>query len=806
MSEEDIRRLSFSFLIKSGSLLLLWTLSSWFIANATQKSHTQELIQNETIGLEQLVSNTAQSIDLGLDYLHGIPALVAKDELLVQSMSRFGGTTPSANSFEKRKGTWSNDSSLKKIDNYLSQVRNSLGADVVWITNAAGDCIASSNADKPESFIGTNYADREYFQIAQKGKQGRQYAMGRKTNIPGLFFSAPITEHGRFIGVAVAKIDLPRLHHWVNQADAFISDEHGVIILARDPALEMRALPDADIARVPEAERLARYKRIDFSTLAITPWDKERFPALLHFDQEKQPLLISGKPITDEALEIRTFKRLPAVADFGRERLKWFLLIGTPGALVLLIVVGMMFFVRVREHSELRKARSASLLRAAIESTVDGILVVDNERRVTAYNHRFVDIWHIPPELVASGRDEEVLDCAANQASDKQDFLGKVLHLFNHPELTSFDTLRLKDGTDIERYSAPQRLGDKIVGRVWSFRDVTKRKQAEQALLDSRNELEIKVHKRTADLQSANFALLSEKKRQEELIAQLAEAHNQLLQSEKMASIGQLAAGVAHEINNPVGYVNSNLATLQEYVADLLKILRFYEQGEKDMPETARLELAELKKKIDVAFMREDIEKLIAESVGGLQRVKRIVADLKDFSHVGESSKLWANIEHGMDSTLNVVWNELKYKAEVVKEYAGVPEIECIPTQINQVFMNLLMNASQAIKDRGRITIRSGLEGTNVWMEVEDTGVGIEPQNLNRVFDPFFTTKPVGKGTGLGLSLSYGIVQKHGGRIEVRSEVGKGTVFRVVLPIQNVIAKPNDPLTGAIVEANPNAI
>jgi signal transduction histidine kinase len=173
------------------------------------------------------------------------------------------------------------------------------------------------------------------------------------------------------------------------------------------------------------------------------------------------------------------------------------------------------------------------------------------------------------------------------------------------------------------------------------------------------------------------------------------------------------------------------------------------------------------------------------------------VLDLKDFSHVGESTKLWANIEQGMDSTLNVVWNELKYKTEVIKEYAGIPEIECIPTQINQVFMNLLMNAAQAIKERGRITIRTGQEGENVWVEVEDTGSGIDPKNLSRIFDPFFTTKPVGQGTGLGLSLSYNIVQKHGGRLEVRSEVGKGTAFKVVLPLQNGDNKANSPLDGA---------
>lgn len=305
-------------------------------------------------------------------------------------------------------------------------------------------------------------------------------------------------------------------------------------------------------------------------------------------------------------------------------------------------------------------------------------------------------------------------------------------------------------------------------------------------LRKSRDELENKVLERTADLQTANAALLVEKAHHEELIRKLAQAHSQLLQSEKMASIGQLAAGVAHEINNPIGFVNSNLGTLKLYVENLLMALSAYEKNEGEMTAETRAVLAALKQQIDLGYLREDVANLLSESMDGLQRVKRIVQDLKDFSHVDEAEKQSANLEQGLDSTLNVVWNELKYKAEVVKEYGGIPNIMCMPAQLNQVFMNLLMNAGQAIEDHGRITIRTGREGGNVWVEVEDTGKGIKPEHLERIFDPFFTTKPVGSGTGLGLSLSYGIVQKHGGHIEVKSEPGKGTVFRVVLP-QHVV-------------------
>lgn len=276
---------------------------------------------------------------------------------------------------------------------------------------------------------------------------------------------------------------------------------------------------------------------------------------------------------------------------------------------------------------------------------------------------------------------------------------------------------------------------------------------------------------------------------------QLEKTRTHLMQSEKMASIGQLAAGVAHEINNPIGYVYSNLGALERYVQDAFMMIEQYEQAEGAIADEAvRAQLKAAREKLDIVFLKEDLRALMNESRDGITRVKKIVQNLQDFSHVDASDEWYfADLHKGLDSTLNIVNNEIKYKANVIREYGDIPEVECLLSQLNQVFMNLLVNAAQAIEGRGTITIRTGSQGDEVWVEIADTGTSIAPENIKKIFDPFFTTKPIGKGTGLGLSLSYGIIQKHHGRIEVQSEPGKGTTFSMWLPIR----QPQDEQTAA---------
>ncbi|MDD2759943.1 MAG: response regulator [Methylomonas sp.] len=303
------------------------------------------------------------------------------------------------------------------------------------------------------------------------------------------------------------------------------------------------------------------------------------------------------------------------------------------------------------------------------------------------------------------------------------------------------------------------------------------------SILLARVRIQLELQRSRVWLEDQNAFLEAELERRQQENQQV---QLQLLQSEKLAAIGQLAAGVAHEINNPVGFVNSNLNTLKTYIGDLLGVLDTYQKlaGDPKQVEQARQEIQKLRQQKDIDFLCKDIPDLIDESLDGLSRVRNIVASLKDFSHVGDNKWEMADIHQGLDSTLNIIWNELKYHCTVTKDYGDLPPVYCQISQLNQVFMNLLINAAQAIKGKGEISIRTWQTGREVNIEISDTGEGVAPEHLNRLFEPFFTTKPVGKGTGLGLPISQNIAKAHGGRIEVASIVGQGTTFRVVLPIE----------------------
>ncbi|MBI5107366.1 MAG: PAS domain S-box protein, partial [Rhodocyclales bacterium] len=424
-------------------------------------------------------------------------------------------------------------------------------------------------------------------------------------------------------------------------------------------------------------------------------------------------------------------------------------------------VIGLVLDITERRQAEAARLTEAALrVTAAVFEAREGMVVTDAERIVLRVNRAFTESTGYTAEDVVGREMSQLLKSSRHDEA----FFAAMWETIRQSGLWQGEIWnQRKDGAAYPEWvtiTAVKSSADVLTHYVVTLTDITDRKR-----------LESEMAQRIEELKALND--------------RLEEAQTQLLQAEKMVAVGQLAAGIAHEINNPVGFVNSNLGTLKEYVTALLQLIDAYGPLADACPpgHPALAEVNRLRQDVDFAFIRDDALSLLAESRDGLERVKRIVVDLKDFSRVGESTWQPADVHKCLDSTLNVVSSELKYKATVVKEYGVLPEIMCMPFQLNQVFMNLLVNAVHAIKEHGTIALRTGRAAETVWIEVEDSGVGIPAENLTRIFEPFFTTKPIGAGTGLGLSVSYGIVQKHRGRIEVRSELGKGTVFRVILPI-----------------------
>jgi PAS domain S-box-containing protein len=314
------------------------------------------------------------------------------------------------------------------------------------------------------------------------------------------------------------------------------------------------------------------------------------------------------------------------------------------------------------------------------------------------------------------------------------------------------------------------------------IRNITERKQAEARLLQQEEEL-----RRHRDSLEELVRNRSEKLLQATI--ELEEQQAQLIQAEKMASLGQMAAGVAHEINNPVSYVMSNLGTLDQYVSSLTPLLQLQREllatreAESGGAAAELLErMRELWKQEEVDYLLGDMPELIEESLAGTRRIKEIAQGLRSFAREDSGEPQLVDVNTELASTLKIVWNELKYKCEVKRDFGPLPPVSCHPTQICQVFTNLLVNAAQAIETRGEIRIRTRHEGNEVVVEIADTGRGMTQETISKLFTPFFTTKPRGQGTGLGLSVSYGIIARHKGRIDVQSEPGKGSTFIIRLP------------------------
>jgi len=314
--------------------------------------------------------------------------------------------------------------------------------------------------------------------------------------------------------------------------------------------------------------------------------------------------------------------------------------------------------------------------------------------------------------------------------------------------------------------------------------EVDERRRVEADLVQLNENLEQRVAERTLNIEMMSHQVEKAHKELELAYLELKARQATILHQDKMAGIGLLAAGVAHDINNPIGFVTNNIEELSEYIP---RLRRFFESQQKALETGAEPGVKEVLQKereeLDIDYILMDFDLLIEESLEGARRISSIVQNLRSFSRVDDVEYKLADIQECLESTINITNYVLRYKAEVRRDYRAIPMVRCCPQQLNQVFMNLLINAAHAIEKSGVVTIRTWADTASVYVSVTDTGIGIPTETLPKIFEPFFTTKEVGKGTGLGLSIAYDIVSRHRGEIDVQSEPGRGTTFTIRLPM-----------------------
>jgi PAS domain S-box-containing protein len=679
---------------------------------------------------------------------------------------------------------------LAEVKFALDDFREAYNASRCCLLDRNGLVIAASAGEKSPVQIGDDYSKRPFFKKALAGEPFIDLAQGVTNGESAINLSHPIFSENTVLGVALLTVPLANIGEIFAHTSGIVAlaDEHNIVFAANKQGWLFKVLGTImaeELIDIAEDRRLMGEMPTQLPIAFDEAQGTARFP-------DGEEYLFSRSPLSSSpSWRINYFQEHGQI-----NALLYRALFGKAGILLAVMTIfgfGAMaylyrqaeVFLRQREEAE-KKAKSANLfLSQILNVAADGMRVVDNNFTVMQANESFIAMTGMEKKDILGKKCHDVFWgplCNTEHCPIRQILLGE--------KRVEYESVKESPvGNIINCWVIAVPLYDtngKLVGILESYRDITERIENELAMEKAFED----AHKFAEELAVSNDAL--HRQQQELALAHdtLKQSQAQILQQEKMASVGQLAAGVAHEINNPMGFISSNLTSLTKYLERLTEFIRTLEEKlPQDAPDE---ELAALRKKLKIDYIMEDAVHLVEESLDGAGRVKKIVQGLKNFSRIDQAERLAADINECLDTTINIIWNELKYKCEVKKEYGELPQTVCNPQQLNQMFMNLLVNAAQAIETKGEIRIKTWADPEFIYTRINDTGGGIPQDKIKRIFEPFYTSKEVGKGTGLGLSIVYDIVVKnHQGDIQVESEVGKGTSFTVKIPV--ITAPPPGP-------------
>ena len=460
-----------------GLLIVGWAAIAWLSADYYYSRLAQNLYQKEARFAGQQAEQVARNIGESMELLKGIALVFSRDEDTQRALRRFGAdVVPSTLAYDERKRLWTEDEALGAVNATLGVAATHLGADNIFIINAAGDCIAAGNAGRSGSPVGSNYADRMYFPLVRAGRPGHQYAVGRTTNVPGLFYAHPVLEKGRFLGAVVVKRDITRFALWTNQVNAFVADANGVIVLASDKRLESRALPNASIATLSMEKKLLQYRLGELEPLEITPWRNARFPSAVLIGDDNLPVALASRSLPENAITVYVPRPLGELVRLGTERGWFFLLLAAAGSMLIVAVSAVVLYLRESQ----RTAADLRVAATAFESQ-EGMLITDAESVILRVNQAFTDITGYTaeeavgqtPRMLRSGRHDPAFYAAMwATAQGAGSWQGEVWNRRKNGELYA-EWLSI---------TAVKSAAGEITHYVGTLTDITGRKAAEEEI------------------------------------------------------------------------------------------------------------------------------------------------------------------------------------------------------------------------------------------------------------------------------------------------------------------------------------
>ncbi len=722
----------------SASLLALWIAAAWLFSGYYSSSQLSREYNDAANAAMKSVEHVAANIRESIDQLRGVPRDLAYDPEVMRALERFTpAALPAGSDPETRKQQLSNDAFLRGLNQHLGIHAFSHKADVVWIINAAGDCIASSNAGQTQSFVGTNYAERAYYRLASQGRPGHQYAVGKRTSIPGLFYSHPVMRGETFLGAVVVKRNIDGFALWTEQTGAFIADAHGVIVLSPQREMLLRVMPDSTVARLSDAEKMQQYRRTTFQPLNLTPWSDERYTRVRRLDGGSRAILLADKALPEEAVTVYQPYYLDEFSRIESGR-KWLFL--------LLVFAGSMLIFAVAVFVSLRAGEER--MRLMLASMGEGLYGVDLEGKCTFINSAALKMlgYSAPGALVGRSTHEFLHHTRADGSAYPKEQCPIIASLVSGQDVHVVGEVFWRaDGQSfpVEYRSHVQRRDGEVVGVVVTFSDVTERLAVQAELERHRDTLEARVRSRTEELEEARARAESASQAKSTFLANM---------SHEIRTPMNAIIGMSHLLQrgNPNPEQQDKLGKISGAANHLLGLLN-------DILDFSKIEAGHLV----VEHVPFELGELVANT-------RSLVIERVEAKGLGFHADM-----NGLPSRL-----------------LGDP------TRLAQILINYLGNAVK-FTQAGHITLRGRLleddgETLLVRFEVQDSGIGIPADKLAQIFEAFeqadsSTTRQSG-GTGLGLAINKRLAHLMGGEAGVESTPGQGSTFWMTARLGRIAA------------------